>query len=126
MAAIAADQTTKKVLDYLKANGGGNYKVIEEWHEGTEWYRVWSSGLIEQGGVVNASSSYTIISFHKPFVSPPFRAVYNLGQQEGSYASIYNWTCIADTFMNSSMSVFVKDGSNQLKTGSGFWYACGY
>ena len=49
LAAIAADQTTKKVLDYLKANGGGNYKVIEEWksEDGSSWYRKWSSGFKE-------------------------------------------------------------------------------
>lgn len=49
LAAIAADQTTKKVLDYLKANGGGNYKVIEEWknEDGSSWYRKWSNGFKE-------------------------------------------------------------------------------
>lgn len=47
-----SDQTVKKVLDYLKANGGGTSKVVEEWHaeDGSSWYRKWSSGLIEQSG----------------------------------------------------------------------------
>lgn len=107
------NNTTPLIADTWKDNQGN-------------WYRVWSDGLIEQGGFVNNNSSYTIVSFHKPFVSPPFRAVYNLGQQEGTYEEIYSWTCIIDSFTNSSMSVFVKDADNRLKTGAGFWYACGY
>lgn len=46
-----ADADVKKVLNYLKSNGGGNYKVIESWRseDGSSWYRKWSDGLIEQG-----------------------------------------------------------------------------
>ena len=31
--------------------------IIESWNEGTEWYRVWSDGWIEQGGYIPASTS---------------------------------------------------------------------
>lgn len=31
--------------------------VIRSWSSGTEWYRVWNSGLIEQGGVVYPNGS---------------------------------------------------------------------
>lgn len=74
LAAITADQTTKKVLDYLKANGGGNYKVIEEWHEGTEWYRKWSSGLIEQGGKLNNGATKTL---EIPFTDTSFKVMFS-------------------------------------------------
>lgn len=59
LAAITADQTTKKVLDYLKANGGGNYKVIEEWknEDGSSWYRKWSNGFKEVALSVPGSES---------------------------------------------------------------------
>lgn len=101
--------------------------AVDTWKDNQgNWYRVWSDGWIEQGGIVYETGSYTIISFHKPFVSLPFRAVYNLGQQNGAYPPIYNWTCIIDSFTNSSMSIFVKDGGNIIRTGPGFWYACGY
>lgn len=59
LAAITADQTTKKVLDYLKANGGGNYKVIEEWksEDGRSWYRKWSNDFKEVALSVPVSES---------------------------------------------------------------------
>lgn len=35
--------------------GGGNHKVIEEWHSksGGQWWRKWSDGYLEQGGLWN-------------------------------------------------------------------------
>lgn len=68
-----SDQIVKKVLDYLKANGG-EHKVIEEWHEGTEWYRVWSSGLIEQGGEIESVKGIASITLHKPYSSANYQA----------------------------------------------------
>lgn len=101
--------------------------AVDTWKDNQgNWYRVWSDGWIEQGGIVYETGSYTIISFHKPFVRLPFRAVYSLGQQKGVYPPIYNWTCVTDSFTNSTMSIFVKDGGNYIRTGPGFWYACGY
>lgn len=47
-------------------NHGAGATVVESYHNGTEWYRVWSDGWLEQGGlVVDGSSSLT---FLKPFV----------------------------------------------------------
>lgn len=37
--------------------GGGTAKIVETWHEGTEWYRVWSDGFIDQGGSLESSSA---------------------------------------------------------------------
>lgn len=55
--------------------GGGNSKVIEEWHEGTEWYRVWSDGFIEQGGEATASNNgLATITLHKPYSSTNYQA----------------------------------------------------
>lgn len=68
------NQTVKKVLDYLKANGGGTSKVIDEWHEGTEWYRVWSSGLIEQGGEIESVNGIAAITLHKPYSDANYHA----------------------------------------------------
>ena len=52
-----ANATVKAVLNHLLQNGGGSSKVVEEWHQGTEWYRVWSDGFIEQGGSLESSSA---------------------------------------------------------------------
>lgn len=65
LAAIAADQTTKKVLEFLKNRNSADAYVVETWSEGSEWYRVWSDGFIEQGGYETASQPRQTISFHK-------------------------------------------------------------
>ena len=41
--------------------------VVETWSEGTEWYRVWSDGWIEQGGESNGGGETLI--FKKPFLT---------------------------------------------------------
>lgn len=43
-----------------------NY-VTETWRSGSNWYRKWSDGLIEQGGAFWADSSYPTMTFNTPF-----------------------------------------------------------
>ena len=65
-----ANATVKKVLDHLLQNGGGNSKVIKEWHSGSSWYRQWQSGFIEQGGQVtpDVANNY-VVTLHTPFTT---------------------------------------------------------
>ena len=46
--------------------------ITETWKNGTSWYRIWSDGWIEQGGVFDAGSLIADmtgkpITFYKPF-----------------------------------------------------------
>ena len=41
--------------------------IVETWNEGTEWYRVWSDGWIEQGGYVINPSSNETVNLLKPY-----------------------------------------------------------
>lgn len=68
-----SDQTVKKVLDYLKANGGGKYKVIESWRseDGSSWYRKWSDGLIEQGGIATPAATEWV-TLHLPMATDKY------------------------------------------------------
>lgn len=126
-ASNSAFMTPLRVAQAIAAQGlNPNAYVIETYSNGSGWYRVWSDGLIEQGGEVYASESFTVVTFIKPFSSTPLRTVYNLAQKTTPYGNIKNWTCICDVITNVNMSVFVKDGNNVLKTGDGFWYAFGY
>lgn len=43
-----------------------NY-VTETWRNGSNWYRKWSDGLIEQGGAFRTDSSYSTMTFNTPF-----------------------------------------------------------
>ena len=44
-----------------------NAYITETWKDGSNWYRKWSDGLIEQGGAFWADSSYPTMTFNTPF-----------------------------------------------------------
>lgn len=48
---------------------GSGSTVVERWSQGTEWYRVYDDGWIEQGGNVPDGSGITLYTktFAKPF-----------------------------------------------------------
>ena len=54
-----ANPTVKAVLNHLLQNGGGKYKVIEEWksEDGSSWYRKWSNDFKEVALSVPGSES---------------------------------------------------------------------
>ena len=122
LAIFTADATVKKVLNYLKNNGGGSSKVVEEWHEGTEWYRVWSSGLIEQGGYnPEGAREDRTITFHKEFTQTPYLSFSHSLVNDATYGAMSGWcpkrvTPTGFTFMSLQSGV----------TYGMFWYAIGY
>ena len=83
-------------------------RIIETWSEGTEWYRVWSDGWIEQGGttgLITTNNTFTscankystqngLSTAYPPFIFTKNNNSIIIGQ--------YSWT----------------DGLD--------WYACGY
>lgn len=48
-------------------NSNGIRTVVETYVNGTEWYRVWSDGWIEQGGCTAKNVSSATATFLKPF-----------------------------------------------------------
>ena len=44
-----------------------NAYITETWRDGSQWYRKWSDGFIEQGGVIYTRQSVADITFYKPF-----------------------------------------------------------
>lgn len=44
-----------------------NAYITETWRDGSQWYRKWSDGLIEQGGVIYTRKTSADVTFHKPF-----------------------------------------------------------
>lgn len=41
--------------------------ITETWKNGSNWYRKWSDGLIEQGGALWLDASYQVMTFNTPF-----------------------------------------------------------
>ena len=68
MSDIDIGQITEALNDKMDRDGvNATASVcIESWHEGTEWYRVYSDGWCEQGGYTTNNSN--TINFLKEFV----------------------------------------------------------
>lgn len=52
-------------------NHGAGATVVESYRNGTEWYRVWSDGWLEQGGY-KAGDTKGTITFLKPYISAEY------------------------------------------------------
>lgn len=74
-----------------KGESAAKAYVTETWHEGTEWYRVWSDGWIEQGGRYPAwSGNPTItLSFKKTFSNSNYGFItHTMGTAASEYDTI--------------------------------------
>lgn len=108
--AIATDLNGKMDVDGVNSTCS---VCVESWHEGTEWYRVYSDGWCEQGGPFANDES---ITFFK------------------QYSSIPNIACTptttASTITNQGLCVSQLSTSGfHINTGSswsGCWEAKGY
>lgn len=124
LAAIAADQTTKKVLEFLKNRNSAEAYVVETGGDSTARFRVWSNGFKECWGKVEpeASPNDQFVTFPLSFSNVPM--VYqadNSGPQLQSaapcYVQAYNVTTTGFTTFrrNSDLLAAIKS-----------YYACGY
>ena len=70
---------SKVALDGSNLSGATVKTVVETWNSGTEWYRVWSDGWIEQGGRTVATGNNTFVSgtitFYKEFSNTDYFTV---------------------------------------------------
>lgn len=125
LAAIAADQTTKKVLEFLKNRNSAEAYVVETWSDGAQWYRRYSDGFIEQGGTSSIGSRTTkIVSLLKPFGSSKYKAVvsgmtYSGGNNYSASVGISEKTTISFTACSVS-----EESGNYWKEFD--WVAFGY
>lgn len=95
--------------------------VIENYKSGNNWYRKWSDGWIEQGGLktgayANAGEN---ISLNTPFTGTDYTVV---------VSSVYgnDYTVEAAFYGNDTVISRGTTKFSTSQTGSKFWYACGY
>ena len=100
--------------------------IIETWNEGTEWYRVWSDGWIEQGGttgLITSGDSYNskTITFKKSFTNTnyTFTSCANKYSTENGLSTAYP----PFIFTKNNTSIII--GKYSWTDGID-WYACGY
>ena len=101
-------------------------RIIETWNEGTEWYRIWSDGWIEQGGttgLITSGDSYNskTITFKKSFTNTnyTFTSCANKYSTENGLGPAYP----PFIFTKNNTSIII--GKYSWTDGID-WYACGY
>ena len=90
--------------------------VTETYRNGTEWYRVWSDGWIEQGGF-SPNGSY-IVNFLKPFTNANYIALCTF--QDGYSSNSVSVNSRTNT------SLILNRGTAAADIGNKAWRACGY
>ena len=93
--------------------------MTETWQSGTSWYRKYSDGWIEQGGVVSAASNSTVTTFHKPFKNTNY-IILASPRVDGNFWSV---PACATPETSTSFRHGAYGGSSTAKM---TWYACGY
>ena len=86
--------------------------VTESWCEDTSWYRVYSDGWIEQGGVIPAST--TSVSLLKSYTNTNY-CVLMIGRNYGNNDQGLGMTQNTTTSFTVGSSSYIRS-----------WYACGY
>ena len=91
--------------------------VIETYNDGENWYRLYKSGWIEQGGTYPSSnvSSSIVLTLPTPFTTTNYIVMITGDGNVNAYAPLYN------TKTTTSFSIFGHGGGG----GAGNWYACG-
>lgn len=119
-------ESVKAALDFLKARGGAA-QVVESGKTDTTWYRVWSDGLIEQGGTLAAKKEgYTggTVTFPKPFTKITYSITCHHLVEMNS-ASINSYAPKSTTLKLASFSFGFSETSDRYGT-SWVWKASGY
>lgn len=97
-------------------NGTAVKYVTDTYNDGTNWYRKWSDGWLEQGGCQTLSTVNTTMNFAVPFSAPP-----NVTTGGGNASSGTGSYCQNIT------SLSFEAGSREAQSYGGTlqWYACG-
>ena len=95
--------------------------IVETWNEGTEWYRVWSDGWIEQGG---HKLVHNYIYFIKNFSNTNYIIVGNTSNATSSTDEQYYANNPVNFTAKTKSSAYIRLYNNAVFGID--WYACGY
>ena len=101
--------TTKWCRDNLAS-------LKETYSNGTEWYRVWNDGWIEQGGF-SVNNAY-VVTFLKPFSNANYTAVCTFQDGYSSNSLAIN--------ARTNTGFQINRGTAATDIGSKAWHACGF
>ena len=102
-------------------------QVVETGKTATSWYKKYSDGFIEQGGIT-ANFAVTAmhgeeITFPKPFVSAPL--VVTGAPKRADNDQLFCAFMVGVT-SNTKAYIFVGRSNNSGGANNIYWYACGY
>lgn len=94
--------------------------VVETYINGTEWYRVWSDGWCEQGGLTTAGSSSTktitlLQSYRDSYYTVLFGNMYTTTATASSQVKSTTKTASSFDIIDSTTTTYYT-----------YWYTCGY
>lgn len=117
VSAIAQGLTEAETRIGQLENHGAGATVVESYCNGTEWYRLWSDGWIEQGGKASCSGNVRTITLLKSFANTNYKLLTNTREDIGAgyQISIY-------TRKTTSFDGFYLDTGSEIYFD---WYACG-
>ena len=108
-------------VDNFTINGTTVRYVTQTYINGTSWYRVWSDGWIEQGGVITLSG-LTVLSFLKTFSNTNYNISFAAQSDAGGDIRGVAYTTIAAA----SITIYGFAGDDNYRNFQTRWRACGY
>ncbi len=118
------DSTTGSVT--VPTGAGAKAYITSTYISGTNWYRVWSDGWLEQGGVTGAlsSGSTTTITFLKAFANTNY-IITGGSHPNDSENTLGRIGAFSRTKQTTSITVCNNGWSNNYNAVYVDWYACG-
>jgi hypothetical protein len=93
--------------------------VKETYKDGTDWYRVWSDGWIEQGGQLTPVNAGTVVSLLKPYSDTNY-SIQATNRDSANRRGAQAWQT-----STTQITVRATGGTSESSTPC-CWYACGY
>lgn len=119
---IATDLNGKADIDLANCT---KPHIVETYHSGNSWYRVYSDGWCEQGGVSPASGTATI-DLIKEYKDTNYQ-IFSSGKNLNNNGAVY---CFQVRTINTDSFTYYQTYSSSSSTGqsgsSWFWKTCGY
>jgi hypothetical protein len=102
--------------------------IIETYINGDSWYRVWSDGWCEQGGMVNviANNANVVVTFLKPMLNTDYTVTIGHYVASNTDAFYYNQGGVTNKTTQTVTLTNRRFQSNGSYTLNIMWQACGY
>lgn len=120
--AITSLQSYSSVAFLTREAFANSRYIVETYNEDSSWYRVWSDGWIEQGGLITKDTSTTfyevslLLNYNSINYCLQVTDAWNITSLSGSFTSI----------KEKSTSSFKVALQNAVSSSGATWYACGY